>query len=65
MRFLYEYYELESVEPATWAGVGVISVGCIGGRDGVDCNFIVNYIFLLFLVFGDVGGLGGEFAISR
>ena len=42
---------------------GIIS-GCVRGRGGVDCNFVISFIFLLFLVFCSGGGVGGEFAIS-
>ena len=44
--------------------MGIVSA-CIGGKGGVYCKFIINFLFLLFLVFYGGGGLGGEFAISR
>ena len=44
----------------------VLNVGYFGGQGGgVNCNFIINFILLLFLVFHGVGGLGGEFKISK
>ena len=45
--------------------IGFISVGCFRGVEGVKCNFIINFLFLIFLVFHCVGGVGGEFAISQ
>ena len=37
----------------------------LGRRVGVYCNFIIHFLFLLFLVFHGAGGVGGEFAISQ
>ena len=38
---------------------------CVGVRGGVDCNFITNFIFLLFLIFRGGGRVGGKFAIYQ
>ena len=37
----------------------------VGDRGGVNCSFIINFIFLLFLVFQSGGGVGDKFAISQ
>ena len=37
----------------------------LGRRVGVYCNFIIHFLFLLFLVFHGAGGVGGEFTISQ
>ena len=42
-----------------------ISAGCVINRAGVDCNIIITFLFLLFLVFLGVGEVGREFAISQ
>ena len=42
-----------------------ISTRRVGGRVGVDCNFIINFMFLLFPVFGGVEEIGGKFDISQ
>ena len=31
--------------------IGSISAGCVGVRGGINCNFIINFPFLLFLFF--------------
>ena len=45
--------------------IGGIRVGFVSGRGGTNCNFIINFIFLNFLVFHCVGGVGGKFSISQ
>ena len=45
--------------------IGVSAAGELGAREGVKCVFIVNFIFLLILIFHCGGGVGGEFAISQ
>ena len=55
------------MDPSYWAGeLGVSSPGVSGsgGGGGVGCNFIKKYIFLLFIIFHFVDGVGGKFAIS-
>ena len=42
---------------------GILDRG-VRGRGGVDINFVINLLFLFFLVFRGVGGVGGDFAIS-
>ena len=42
-----------------------ISVSCIRGRGGVNCNCIIKFIFLLFQVFHAVGGVWGKFLIPQ
>ena len=43
----------------------VIRSGKVGDRGSADCNFIVNFLFFPFLVFHDVGGVGGKFTIYQ
>ena len=45
--------------------IGGINVGYLVVRGGVNCSFIINFIFLLFLDFYGVGGVGGKFDISQ
>ena len=45
--------------------IGGIRSGCVRVRGGVKCVFIINFIFLVFLVFCGDGRVGGEFAIPQ
>ena len=42
-----------------------INNGCVGVEGGVNSNFIIETILLIFLVFYGVGGVGGRFAIYQ
>ena len=42
-----------------------ISSGYVRDRGVVDCNFIINFIFLHFMAFRGVSGVGGKFAIYQ
>ena len=44
-------------------GISSRSVSRRGGGGG--CNFFINFIFLLFMIFHFVGGVGGEFSIYQ
>ena len=45
--------------------IWVISARFVRVQGGVNCNFIINYLFLHFMVFCGVGGVGREFVISQ
>ena len=40
--------------------IAIISSGCVRGNSNVNCNFIINFLFFIFLVFHGVGGVAGN-----
>ena len=53
------------MEPESWEEALGVSESVASGAGGdVKCFFIINFVFLLFLVFHGGGGVGDKFAIS-
>ena len=54
------------METASWAeALEVSAPGESGAGGGIKCVFIINFIYLLFMVFHDGGGVGGKFVILQ
>ena len=52
LQFLYKYGKLESVELVSWSeSLELSAMGALGEGVVLICNFIINFIFLIFWFF--------------